>query len=70
MSDMLLFKGEAVHALYKPCVALAGSPNSLILNTQKVGRVPRYYVTQHDSVCVNPLKVIGILLLLVTQTSV
>ena len=52
------------------CVSFSGKPQvPYILNVRKASRVPKHCITQHDFAHVDPLKVMGILLLLVAWTS-
>ena len=52
---MHFFKGGAIHACNKPSVTKWEAPSPYILNVHKTSRVPKHYITQHDSVHAGPL---------------
>ena len=68
MSGMPLFKGGAILTASSHVLHHGKSQLPYILNADKAGRVPRFCITKCDSVHAGPLKVMGILLLLVAQT--
>ena len=82
--DMPLFEGGRATLAQTACHTVWSPQVPYVLNAQKAGRVPKYCITECDSAHVGPLKVMevmgiqfigpclkamGILLILVTQTS-